>query len=441
MATSDRAPGALERTVENLVTVLASFLPRMSGRTLHAGPVDALIAFAAYVGLAVLAHLAIYSRAILDFRAVAEIAGTAVFGIALATLMLLALRRGHESAGLTVGLLWALALGSALAVALYLAFDVRTLADWILFGVLPAFLPVAVLLLARLGPLKGVLVTLAVALPGLSGALEEIWWNLANQSSGSETAAVLPDTEMIYAVQRDLLDAQVKLKPADPEQTEMFAVLGAGYAYEGVFAREVMAVGTFLEEQMGAGDRVVRLVNDDAAPTAFPLMNRVNLRRALKKTGNAMDSDDVLFLFLTSHGGPGVLSTQFQSVISRDIGPEDIAGALDEAGIGHAIIVISACYSGSFVEALAAPERLILTAARADRTSFGCSDASEWTEWGRAFFVDAWPETPDPRLAAKRAQEIVAAREAERKIEASHPQIVEGEAIGAVIDRWLATLE
>ena len=208
-----------------------------------------------------------------------------------------------------------------------------------------------------------------------------------------------------------------------------------------VFAREVMSVGALLEEQMGARDRVVRLVNDDAAPTAFPLMNRVNLRRALKRAGDAMDADDILFLFLTSHGEPNILSMQFQSVISRDIGPGDVAGALDDAGIGNAIIVISACYSGSFVEELAAPDRLILTAARADRTSFGCSDAAEWTEWGRAFFVDAWPETPDPRLAAVRAQEIVAAREVERKIEASHPQIVEGDAIGAVIDRWLARLE
>ncbi|NNF89905.1 MAG: hypothetical protein HKM96_00890, partial [Boseongicola sp.] len=132
---------------------------------------------------------------------------------------------------------------------------------------------------------------------------------------------------------------------------------------------------------------------------------------------------------------------RFDPVITRDIRPEDIADALDEADIGNAIIVISACYSGSFTDALAAPDRLILTAASADRTSFGCSDTAVWTEWGRAFFVESWPQNRDPRVAAVRAQEIVAKRETQRGLETSSPLIVEGDEIGAVIDRWLETLD
>ncbi|NNL36350.1 MAG: hypothetical protein HKP35_11070, partial [Silicimonas sp.] len=356
--------------------------------------------------------------------------------------VMLSLLRTHEDwSGLAVGLLWAMALGTCLATVTYLYADVRRLSDWILFGVLPSLVPAAVLLLARLGPLKGVLVTLAFALPTLGGSLDEILRSWGFGSSEDTAEYVPPDTEMIYALQRDLLDGQANLRPGDPDRIEMFAVLGAGDPYQSVFSREVRAVGAFLEREMDGAGRVLRLINDDGAPTAYPLMNRVNLRRALADVRGAMDDDDLLFLFLTSHGGPGLLSARFDPVITRDIRPEDIADALEEADIGNAIIVISACYSGSFTDALAAPDRLILTAASADRTSFGCSDTAVWTEWGRAFFVESWPQNRDPRVAAVRAQEIVAKRETQRGLETSSPLIVEGDEIGAVIDKWLEALD
>lgn len=433
-------PGWLERSVENLVTVVASVLPAMRRRELHGGVSDALTAFLAYVVAAIVGARMLYGSGFLDFATVTGYAGLATLSVAFTIFALMLLRRGNDLRGLAVGLVWAMALGTVLAAAVYYAADVDGFGDWILFGVLPAFLPAAVLLLARVGPLSGVLATLAFVTPGMYGALEHAvaGW-LADPEEQADYELV--DPEAVYAVQRDLLEGQASFAPGDPDRVEMFAVLGAGYPYEGVFAREVRAVGDLIAAEMGAGDRVMRLINDDAAPTDFPLMNRTNLRRALALAGEAMDGDDLLFLFLTSHGRPGAISASFYPVITRDLRPEDVSAALDEAGIGNAVIVISACYSGSFVEELAAPNRLILTAARADRVSFGCSDTAEWTDWGRAFFVEAWPMERDPRVAAHLAQEIVARREAERKLEASEPQIVEGAEIGPVIDRWLATLD
>ena len=51
--------------------------------------------------------------------------------------------------------------------------------------------------------------------------------------------------------------------------------------------------------------------------------------------------------------------------------------------------LISACYSGVFVDPVGAPNRIILTAAREDRTSFGCSDDADFTHFGGAFLRDA----------------------------------------------------
>ena len=204
-----------------------------------------------------------------------------------------------------------------------------------------------------------------------------------------------------------------------------------------MFLREVEAISILLAERFGAANRVIKLVNSDKAHVAYPLLNRGNLRASLKAVSGAMDHDDLLFLYLTSHGATSIFSTQFQGVIGRDFGPSDIAMALEVAEVQNAIIVISACFSGSFIDALAGTRRLILTAADADSSSFGCNDQNEWTEWGRAFFAVALERTRDPRAAAEMAREMVALREVEQDMPPSSPQISEGDEIGAVLDLWL----
>src|SRR5690606_21920386 len=77
-------------------------------------------------------------------------------------------------------------------------------------------------------------------------------------------------------------------------------------------------------------------------------------------------------LYFTSHGVPeGV-------VIDEQILPPGVLGRmLDLACPGRpTIVIVSACYSGVFVRPLARPNRMILTAARPDRTSFGCGEDS-----------------------------------------------------------------
>ena len=79
-------------------------------------------------------------------------------------------------------------------------------------------------------------------------------------------------------------------------------------------------------------------------------------------------------IYFTSHGAPqGV-------VVGADILAPGILGAmLDETcGRRPTVVVISACFSGVFVKPLAQANRMVLTAARADRTSFGCGEADRY---------------------------------------------------------------
>ncbi len=99
------------------------------------------------------------------------------------------------------------------------------------------------------------------------------------------------------------------------------------------------------------------------------------------------------------------------------------------------MLVISACYSGGFIPALKDDKTLIMTAARSDRVSFGCSEEADFTYFGDALFAKALRQTDDLKQAFTLASATVAKREKEEEFEPSEPQLW---APKAVITRWQA---
>ena len=435
-------PGVIERSVENLSAVLRTLLPGGTLRGLHAGPVDALVAFVLLLAVEAFVFAITVSPEAVSYWEMRNFAGAVVFHILVVALVALVLRRGHDLNWIVTGLLWAMILGLVLALVVSLAVDTGSLAGWTLGYAVPSLLPAVLLLLTALGLWGGLAASVGLIASVAVIVLEWSGFSLWTQNEDVVEGPPLADTEAVYSAQSELLASQASgLRTGDPATPELFALLGAGYPLEKVFQREVEAVTELLEADFDARDRVMRLVNSWHAPTAYPLLNRTNLTSALSTIGQKMDNDDILLLFLSSHGGPEILSTEFAGVMTRDLSPAHIAEALASSGIKYAVVIISACYSGSFVDALKAPSRLVLTAARSDRASFGCSDKAEWTNWGRAFFVEALDETRDLREAALIARDLVAKWEADEGFEASDPQIVEGALIGSVLDRWLATFD
>ncbi len=127
-------------------------------------------------------------------------------------------------------------------------------------------------------------------------------------------------------------------------------------------------------------------------------------------------------VYLTSHGSPdgAVLG-------ERIVTPRALAGLVDASCGGRpTVAIVSACYSGVFVPALAAPDRLIVTAARRDRSSFGCGEADRYPFFD-ACILDALPTATDFLALAKRARTCVARREREQHMAPpSDPQIAVG---------------
>src|SRR5438477_3622660 len=90
----------------------------------------------------------------------------------------------------------------------------------------------------------------------------------------------------------------------------------------------------------------------------------------------------------------------------------ELGHLLKESGILWKVIVVSACYSGGFIEPLRDDSTLIITAARYDRTSFGCADENEFTYFGRAYFKESLPHASSFQDAFHKAEVLVTEWEA-----------------------------
>lgn len=100
------------------------------------------------------------------------------------------------------------------------------------------------------------------------------------------------------------------------------------------------------------------------------------------------------------------------------------------------VVIISACFSGVFVPPLEAPNRMILTAARPDRTSFGCGQADRYPYFDQCV-LQVLPSSADFPDFGRGVQACVAAREkAEHVGPPSEPQLWIGAQAQTALPRW-----
>ena len=105
------------------------------------------------------------------------------------------------------------------------------------------------------------------------------------------------------------------------------------------------------------------------------------------------------------------------------------------------VVVVNACYSGGFVDALRDDSTLVITSARADRTSFGCGADSDITYFGKAFLAEALNRTTSIPDAFAHAKKSVAEWEDRDKEEHSEPQIATTRSIEAKLEAWERALK
>ncbi|WP_223500103.1 C13 family peptidase [Pseudomonas sp. BF-R-24] len=235
---------------------------------------------------------------------------------------------------------------------------------------------------------------------------------------------LLPDTlELGLLAQGRLLDAALANVPHSTPAVELYSLTLGGDGKQSVFLRESDYVANMLTTRFGTLGQI-RLVNHRDHLADRPMATRENLRRAALTLAERSGPEDLVFIYLSSHG-----TSEHELVLDQprmelaDLPADELAAVLAPLKNRDKIIVISSCYSGGFIPALKDERTLIMTASRADRVSFGCSEEANFTYFGDALFAQALNQTDDLEQAFKLAKATVAERELADGFEASEPQI------------------
>ncbi len=270
-------------------------------------------------------------------------------------------------------------------------------------------------------------------------------WTPASRPT-QEERPVLSLTETVLQAQATLLERQLAaLAPQRPGVVDVYVVTFAPYGDEDVFSRESAMVAEVMSRRFDAQGRVLQLVNHPASAERLPWATSANLAQALKRLSQVMDpQEDIVFIHLTSHGARnGHLAAGLWPLQPEAVTPGGLKGWLDTSGIRRRIVSISACYSGSWIAPLANHDSLVMTAADADHTSYGCGRLSPLTFFGRALYDEQLRgQTLSFTEAHAAAREVIRQREIDggKDDGYSNPQISMGVGIAPVLEALRARL-
>jgi hypothetical protein len=266
-----------------------------------------------------------------------------------------------------------------------------------------------------------------------------LWLAPEAGDDNDETASPAVAEPLLFEQQSRLDDALDDVAPSDGAAPEIFFVGFAGVAEQRVFAQEIQLAARVVADRYRSGSRQLLLINDRRDLETHPLATVSGLGYVLQGLAKKMDVDrDILFLSLSSHGSSDPeLSVSNGSLPLEQVTADNLSAALRDSGIKWRVIVISACYAGAFIEALKDEHTVIIAAADANRTSFGCSDDRDLTYFGEAFYRDALPGADSLRQAFGRASIEISRREQQEGVTPSRPQSF----FGSEIDRVLLALD
>ncbi|HEX7971158.1 MAG TPA: C13 family peptidase [Thiobacillus sp.] len=272
---------------------------------------------------------------------------------------------------------------------------------------------------------------LAVQLWGLPR--HEAWY--PDYAEAADSALKIGGHEALLYRETGLLDHSLNsLQAQRPHVSDLYFVGFAGYGWQDVFMKEMNTVHALFDSRLDTRGRSLALINNAQTQATAPIATTTALQAALKRVGGLLDpEEDVLFLFVTSHGSddPAFVSVDNNGLQLTQLTPARLKAALAATPIKWKVIVVSACYSGSFIPALRDDNTLVITASRADRNSFGCDARNSMTEFGRAYFVEALKQTKSFTAAFELARTRIAAREKAEGLTPSQPQMALGKSFAA----------
>ncbi len=277
--------------------------------------------------------------------------------------------------------------------------------------------------------LAGILfIAVFIAISNSLDVIPDVWAPRDAESDAADSGPVSPveaDAEGLLFDQSHRIDAALEsIHRGQGAGPQAFFLGFAGVGDEKVFAQEIGLAARVLGERYAMDGRELSLINDQRDLDRAPIASVAGLRYTLRGLAARMDPQrDVLFLSISSHGSddPAIIVSNSELPLNN-LTDAALVEALQDSGIKWRVIILSACYAGGFVESLKNPQTIVITAAAADRTSFGCGSASDLTYFGEAFYRDALPAARSLRAAFVKAAAAIAERERKEHVAASQPQ-------------------
>jgi len=219
-----------------------------------------------------------------------------------------------------------------------------------------------------------------------------------------------------------------------PERAKRLFYIGLGLYSEQWSENDVVELAGKL--QAASKYRVVPMIasNVASATRPYPIADDATIAALIGSAAGQAGADDIVFVDISSHGGRQALARKVGANATTAISSRELARKLEPLAGHRTVVVISACYSGSLIGDLRAPDRIVITAARADRSSFGCAPDSRHTFFGEAE-LQAFGQ-PDRSLhqlfAAMR--DAVARMESAHRYQPSEPQVSVGREMADLYD-------
>ncbi len=236
----------------------------------------------------------------------------------------------------------------------------------------------------------------------------------------------------LWGSQEGLVTQSIAQLPAPAtDHPNVYAVAIAPLGTQTLFSREAKtALQVLAANYGGTAKGGILLSNLTADQKQAPLATQQNVALVLDLIGRKAQAapDDVVIVYLTSHGGrdAALASAIPRSLPILAISADSMATALDDAHIRRRVVIISACFAGSWIPRLANDDTIVIAAAAADRTSFGCADDRPLTYFGEAFLTGPFSQGASLEASFESARKTVTQWEEAEKLLPSLPQVYVG---------------
>jgi len=229
-------------------------------------------------------------------------------------------------------------------------------------------------------------------------------------------------SDVLLSRQLDAIDAYLTKTP--PDRRTLIYVGSAQHSQSLVFQRDVLLMKEKLAE-INPNVQSVLLSNQlESTQLVYPFATQSSLEKTFQKIGDWSQKYPInVVALISTHGNLDLLSVNIANTFWPAVRSVHLKKWLDGLQNVPTSLVFSACYSGSLIPELIGSQRVILTAAAHDRSSFGCAYHDKNTYFIGSLLGEGWSERNTWQDNYRLMTEKVLKMEQRLGLQPSSPQI------------------